>query len=57
MPFPPRPDGQVTPALDEVNDLIRSLMDQPADEQRSTAYAALLAQWAQVQRDDIAPAA
>ncbi|WP_158751608.1 hypothetical protein [Streptomyces bicolor] len=57
MPFSPRPDGQVTPALDDVNEVIRDLMDQPADEQRSATYAELLAQWAEVGRDNVAPAA
>ncbi|MFH8500658.1 hypothetical protein [Streptomyces coeruleorubidus] len=57
MPFPPRPDGQETPALVDINHRIRHLMDQPADDQRSATYAELLAQWADVTRDDVEPAA
>ncbi|GHD34819.1 hypothetical protein GCM10010313_81720 [Streptomyces violarus] len=57
MSFPPRPDGQETTALGDINDRIRRLMDQPADDQRSATYAELLAQWAEVTRDDVEPAA
>ncbi|MBC9729239.1 hypothetical protein [Streptomyces sp. TRM68367] len=53
----PRPDGQVTPALSDINDLIRSLMDQPTSEERTAAYAELLTQWANVSQDDVEPAA
>ncbi|WP_328349166.1 hypothetical protein OG800_48835 [Streptomyces sp. NBC_00445] len=46
MPHPPRPHGQVTPALDELNDRIRRLMDQPPSAERTAAYERLLRQWA-----------
>ncbi|MER7477474.1 hypothetical protein ABTX60_07425 [Streptomyces sp. NPDC126510] len=57
MSSPPRPHGQVTPALEDLNELIRNLMDQPADDQRSATYSELLAQWAEVTRDEVGPAA
>jgi hypothetical protein len=57
MPFPSWPHGLVRPAPDEINDRIRSLMDQPAGGQRSAAYADLLALWAEVTRDDVEQAA
>ncbi|MFF6801165.1 hypothetical protein [Streptomyces sp. NPDC012616] len=57
MPSPSWPYGLVPAAPDEINDLIRSLMDQPADGRRSAAYAALLVQWAEVSQADVEPAA
>lgn len=57
MPFSPRPPGQVTPALDDLNDRIRRLMDQPTSEDRSATYADLLTLWAEVTRDDVDQAA
>lgn len=57
MPHSLRPHGRVTPALDQVNDRIRSLMKEPASDERTAAYAQLLTEWADVTRDDIAQAA
>jgi len=57
MPTPPRPHGQVTPALDDVNDRIRNLMGQPASPSRAEEYRRLLDLWAELTRDDIEPAA
>ncbi|WP_405893663.1 hypothetical protein OG272_15550 [Streptomyces sp. NBC_00104] len=57
MPHSLRPHGQVTPALDQVNDRIRRLMDEPAGEERSASYAELLVEWAEVSRDDVVQAA
>lgn len=57
MPHSLRPHGRVTPALDQVNDRIRSLMQEPASDERTEAYAQLLTEWADVTRDDIAQAA
>lgn len=48
MPLHPRPDGLVRPALDAVNDAIRRLMDEPADEDRAETYARLLVLWREV---------
>ncbi|WP_157839995.1 hypothetical protein [Streptomyces megasporus] len=41
------PDGPYCPAQEEVNDRIRHLMEQPADEQRAEEYARLLHLWAE----------
>ncbi|MEU8870413.1 hypothetical protein AB0D24_04470 [Streptomyces javensis] len=42
-----RPQGRVTPpALDEINDRIRLLMNQPADKRRAEEYTRLLVLWA-----------
>lgn len=57
MPIHPRPHGQVTPALEQVNESIRNLMDQPATPQRAEAYRRLLEVWADVSADDLAEAA
>ncbi|MFE7354895.1 hypothetical protein ACFU8Q_17260 [Streptomyces sp. NPDC057543] len=53
MPTPPRPDGQVTPALVEVNARIRDLMDQPATPHRAEEYQHLLTSWAELVRGDV----
>ncbi|MGW0763011.1 hypothetical protein ACWD1Y_42220 [Streptomyces sp. NPDC002814] len=53
----PRPHGQVTPALDRVNESIRRLMQGPASAERTAAYARLLAEWADVKQDDVERAA
>jgi hypothetical protein len=42
-----RPDGQVPPALDDINTRIRHLMEQPADERQAEEYARLLVLWAE----------
>lgn len=52
-----RPHGRVTTALDQVNERIRRLMDEPAGDERTAAYSRLLAEWADVTQDDIAQAA
>ncbi|MFE2424614.1 hypothetical protein [Streptomyces hokutonensis] len=57
MPHSFRPHGRVTPALDQVNESIRRLMHQPASDERTAAYARLLADWADVTRDDVDQAA
>lgn len=57
MPHPPRPHGQVTPALDLVNESIRRLMQEPASAKRAAAYTRLLAEWADVKQDDVERAA
>ncbi|MFF1468079.1 hypothetical protein ACIQWL_08700 [Streptomyces mirabilis] len=51
------PDGQVPRALDEVNDLIRRLMDEPATTTRAEKYRHLLSLWSQLSRDDVTTAA
>ncbi|MER6358583.1 hypothetical protein ABT186_44090 [Streptomyces sp. NPDC001634] len=53
MPIPPRPDGQVTPALNEVNDQIRRLMGQPASPHRTAEYRQLLDVWGDLARGDV----
>ncbi|MEV6740458.1 hypothetical protein AB0N14_27310 [Streptomyces sp. NPDC051104] len=40
-----------------MNDRIRSLMDEPASEQRAETYRSLLELWAEVSRDDMIKAA
>ncbi|WP_406321895.1 hypothetical protein [Streptomyces sp. NBC_00519] len=57
MPHSFLPRGRVTPALDQVNESIRRLMHQPASDDRTAAYARLLADWADVTRDDVDQAA
>ncbi|MGW4731858.1 hypothetical protein ACWEQC_22290 [Streptomyces shenzhenensis] len=57
MPTTPRPHGQVTPALDDVNDRIRHLMGQPASPSRAEEYRRLLDLWAELTQDDVEPAA
>ncbi|SOE31824.1 hypothetical protein [Streptomyces sp. OK228] len=51
------PDGQAPRALDEVNDLIRRLMDEPASITRAEKYRHLLSLWSQLSRDDVITAA
>lgn len=51
------PDGQVTHALDEVNDRIRNLMDEPATSERAEKYRRLLSLWTALSRDDVTKAA
>ncbi|MFE6018673.1 hypothetical protein ACFQ6O_18635 [Streptomyces sp. NPDC056441] len=53
MPTPPRPDGQVPPALDDVNARIRCLMGQPATPHRAEEYRHLLTTWAELVRGDV----
>ncbi|MEU1252668.1 hypothetical protein ACWHLZ_01725 [Streptomyces chartreusis] len=55
MPESPRPDGQVSPALDQVNRLIRRLMGKPASRTRTAEYERLLVRWAEVFKDDAPP--
>ncbi|WP_405961317.1 hypothetical protein OG235_37285 [Streptomyces sp. NBC_00024] len=57
MPHTLRPHGPVTPALDQVNERIRRLMDEPAGDERTETYARLLVEWAEVSRDDVVQAA
>ncbi|MBP8535936.1 hypothetical protein [Streptomyces sp. MK37H] len=43
-----RPQGRVTsPALEEINDRIRLLMDEPASQRRAEEYTRLLVLWAE----------
>ncbi|MFE7266942.1 hypothetical protein ACFU9B_33550 [Streptomyces sp. NPDC057592] len=53
MPTPPRPDGQVPLALDDVNARTRCLMDQPAAPQRTEEYRHLLTAWANLVQGDV----
>ncbi|MET9461958.1 hypothetical protein ABZY05_44205 [Streptomyces canus] len=53
----PRPDGQVTPALAQLNDQIRRLMEQPSTTGRAQEYRRLLDLWAKLTREDVKPAA
>ncbi|BBC29479.1 hypothetical protein SGFS_007730 [Streptomyces graminofaciens] len=57
MPHSLWPHGRMTPALDQVNERIRRLMDEPAGDERTEAYARLLVEWAEVFRDDVVQAA
>ncbi|MFJ8143077.1 hypothetical protein [Streptomyces sp. NPDC096013] len=57
MPFTPRPHGQVTPALDDLNDWIRHLMQQPSSPSRSEEYRRLLDLWGERTRAEVEPAA
>jgi hypothetical protein len=52
MPSSPWPDGQVSPALDQINKLIRRLMRNPAGKKRAADYERLLVLWAEVSRED-----
>lgn len=58
MPDSPRPHGQVPPVRDKVNQLIRRLMNKPADKKRTAEYERLLVLWSEANgRDDVEPAA
>ncbi|MCX4458702.1 MULTISPECIES: hypothetical protein [Streptomyces] len=57
MSHSPGPDGQVPHALNEVNDRIRSLMDEPASTERAERYRRLLSLWTALSRDDVTKAA
>lgn len=57
MSNPSGPHGRVTPALDEINNRIRRLMNGPAGRKRTAEYGRLLALWAEATRDDVEPAA
>ncbi|WP_158013037.1 hypothetical protein [Streptomyces sp. Root369] len=57
MSSPPRPHGQVAPALAQLNDQIRRLMDQPSTTGRAEEYRRLLDLWAKLTREDVEPAA
>ncbi|MEV0016721.1 hypothetical protein [Streptomyces tendae] len=48
MPSPCPPCGRPFLCSTSVNDAIRALMSQPADENRATEYGRLLELWAQV---------
>lgn len=51
------PDGPYSPAQEEVNELIRNLMDEPPGERRALEYARLLQNWAEVSRPRFVQAA
>jgi hypothetical protein len=51
------PNGSCCPAPEDINDLIRRLMDEPATPDRAERSQRLLAQWAAVTRVDVEPAA
>ena len=55
LPPASRPDDACF--LDQVNDRIRRLTDEPAGDERSASYAQLLVEWAEVSRDDVEQAA
>ncbi|MCX4615677.1 MULTISPECIES: hypothetical protein [Streptomyces] len=57
MSHSPGSDGQVPHALNEVNDRIRSLMDEPASTERAERYRRLLSLWTARSRDDVTKAA
>ena len=57
MPSSHRPFGQVAPARDQVNRLIRHLMDQEPSPQRTAEYHRALEAWAAGSDTDIADAA
>ncbi|GGW13253.1 hypothetical protein GCM10018980_71160 [Streptomyces capoamus] len=57
MPIPSRPHGQVASALDDINARIRRLMGQPASKDRTQRYHKLLAEWGDLVRGDVEPAA
>ncbi|MER8160198.1 hypothetical protein [Streptomyces sp. NPDC094472] len=53
MPTVFRPGGRaMTSALDEINDRIRILMDEPADKRRAEEYTRLLVLWAEAAMAD-----
>jgi hypothetical protein len=57
MSNPSGPHGRVTPALDEINNRIRRLMNGPAGRKRTAEYERLLSLWAEATRDDVERAA
>ncbi|WP_328980684.1 hypothetical protein [Streptomyces canus] len=57
MSSPPQPHCQVAPALAQLNDQIRRLMDQPSTTGRAKKYRRLLDLWAKLTREDVEPAA
>jgi hypothetical protein len=57
MPTSPRPNGQVPPALDDVNDRIRQLMSEPVGTGRTKEYTRLLTLWADLTRAEVDQAA
>ena len=52
MSLSPLSVGLLRPDADEVNALIRRLMDEPADQRRAQEYERLLALWAEATRAD-----
>ncbi|WP_237310084.1 hypothetical protein [Streptomyces sp. AMCC400023] len=57
MPPQDRSAGRPRPEAEHVNDLIRSLMAEPATRSRTDRYARLLDEWAEATRDDYREAA
>ncbi|MEU6594794.1 hypothetical protein ABZ923_37300 [Streptomyces sp. NPDC046881] len=58
MPRSSRPHGQAPPVRDQVNQLIRRLMNKPADKKRTAEYERLLVLWSEAtQPEDVEKAA
>ncbi|WP_167518834.1 hypothetical protein [Streptomyces chryseus] len=57
MPPRPRPHGLLRPAAAQINEAIRSLIDQPNDAARAEEYQRLLVAWAEATRADLVKAA
>lgn len=57
MPTRSRPAGPLRAALDDVNEAIRQLMQQPTSRRRTETYYELLNEWYELTRGDVEPAA
>lgn len=57
MSSTPGPHGRVKHAADQINDLIRRLMNEPASPGRAAEYQRLLWRWAEAKDPDVTEAA
>jgi len=57
MSSTPRPHGRVQHAADQVNELIRRLMNEPPSPRRAAKYERLLWRWADATDTDVTEAA